>query len=98
MAVAYWCGQEGADMASCEWLVPVRQMDLTGPLDLDRTAERGGELTAVLFRRSRDGGRRLAAQIERGRCGRGSWDAGKVPTGSSRGEETNCGHAVSWGA
>ena len=41
VAVAYWCGQEGADMASCEWLVPVRQMDLTGPLDLDRTAERG---------------------------------------------------------
>ena len=67
MAVCYWCEQEGADLAFCEWRVPLRGWIRCGALDLDRTVREAlTPVVVALDGDAVDGGRRCADSDARG--------------------------------
>ena len=57
MAACDWCGQDMADLASCEWPIPVREENMSDPLDLDPTVDGGADLLmrGLRLKRARGG-------------------------------------------
>ena len=84
MAVCDWCGQAGAEVASCCWLVPLRRCDLTEAIG---SGSNGGGRWLTHHRRyfagmQPSGGRSSA--VEASRRFQGSWDTGKAPGRAAR--------------